>query len=126
MEARQAMELGDDWPPYVFSALDRLLLVSPPSGQPYLEAFVRRWGGYDAATLLRVLRAGDPHAAEEGDAQDAQDRLFALLGLGYMSVPQAREALAPVLEGDRSFRPAAAPPVRRGVGPRRAAPAAGA
>ncbi len=101
MEARQAMELGDDWPPYVFSALDRLLLVSPPSGQPYLEAFVRRWGGYDAATLLRVLRAGDPHAAEEGDAQDAQDRLFALLGLGYMSVPEAREALVPFLERAR-------------------------
>jgi hypothetical protein len=108
MEAREAMELGDDWPPYVFYALDMLLLASPPSGQPYLEAFVRRWGDYDAATLLRVLRAGDPHAGEEGDAQDAQDaqeaqdRLFALLGLGYLRVPEARDALLPYLASART------------------------
>jgi HEAT repeats len=100
MEAREAMELGDDWPPYVFSALDRLLLASPPSGQPYLEAFMRRWGGYDSATLLRVARAGDvPMVGEEGDEQD---RLFALLGLGYLRLPEARDALLPYLASART------------------------
>jgi hypothetical protein len=94
------MELGDDWPLYVFSALDLLLLSSPPSGQPYLDAFVRRWGGYDFATLLRVVRAGDvPMVGEEGDAQD---RLFALLGLGYLRLPEARDALLPYLASART------------------------
>jgi hypothetical protein len=52
-----------------------------------LEAFAQRWGNFDLQTLMHVLKVGTD-----------EEKVLALLALGYSNVPQGRATLLPYLQ----------------------------
>lgn len=77
----------DGKPPHLEFALD-LLSFSGEEDQSYLDGLRQRWGSLDQPSLLHML---------EGSIGD--HRLFAILALGALRTPEARQVLLPVLDG---------------------------
>ncbi len=73
------------WPDYVEKAF-RTFYYGGQYEKP-LEAFVLRWGALDVPTFTHTLTVGTE-----------EDKVLALLALGYSGVSQARDVLLPYLQ----------------------------
>lgn len=73
------------WPDFVQHAF-RTYYYGGQYEKP-LEAFEQRWGGFDAQTLLHALIVGS-----------SEEKVLALLTIGYSDMPQKREMLLPYLQ----------------------------
>ncbi len=72
------------WPEYLDYAYSAL---GYEEYKRQVRTFIRRWGGIDLDTFVRVLKEGQ-----------GEDRVLAIFALGYTRTPLARELLLPFLQ----------------------------
>ncbi len=78
----------DDWPAYITRAVHLLeTMTDEVAEEEQIEAFASRWGGLSLDIFQQVL--------EEGTGED---RVLAILALGYSGLPEAPALLSPLLE----------------------------
>src|SRR6266702_6869100 len=78
----------DDWPAYITRAVHLLeTMTDEVAEEEQIEAFASRWGGLGLDIFQQVL--------EEGKGED---RVLAILAVGYSGLPEAPALLSPLLE----------------------------
>ncbi len=78
----------DDWPDYITRAVRLLETIRDEvEEEERIEAFASRWGGLGLDIFKQVL--------EEGKGED---RVLAILAVGYSGLPEAPTLLSPLLE----------------------------
>jgi len=78
----------DDWPAYIMRAVHQLeTMTDEVAEEEQIEAFASHWGGLGLDIFQQVL--------EEGKGED---RVLAILALGYSGLPEASALLSPLLE----------------------------